>query len=194
MRFTVFLGSRHGVREAYREAATAFGRAMAASGIGLVYGGGAIGLMGVLADAVLTAGGEVIGVMPTALARKEIMREDLTELHVVPSMHERKALMAELGDCFVALPGGLGTFEELFEVWTWAQLGYHDKPCALLNVEGFFDRMLTFVDYARGEGFLLPVDRRILGVDTDPKALVEKLHLELITRTPAKPGVDTNLI
>jgi uncharacterized protein (TIGR00730 family) len=194
MRFTVFLGSRLGAHDGYREAAHAFGSAMAKAGIGLVYGGASIGLMGVLADAVLSGGGEVIGVMPLALARKEIMREDLTELHVVGSMHERKALMAERGDAFVALPGGLGTFEELFEVWTWAQLDFHDKPCALLNVDGFFDGLLAFVEQARRAGFLLPEDHRLLAIETEPSALVDRLRAEIGARTPAQAGVDTDLI
>ena len=194
MRFTVFLGSKIGAHDHFRQAAADFGHAMAKAGVGLVYGGASIGLMGALADAVLAGGGEVIGVMPRALARKEIMREDLTELHVVGSMHERKALMAERGDAFVALPGGLGTFEELFEVWTWAQLGFHDKPCALLNVDGFFDGLLEFVAHARRSGFLLPDDGRLLAVETDPQALVDRLRADSATRTPSRAGVDTGLI
>ncbi len=194
MRFTVFLGSKLGVHDRYRETTAAFGQAMAKAGVGLVYGGASIGLMGVLADAVLSGGGEVIGVMPLVLARKEIMRDDLTELHVVGSMHERKALMAERGDAFVALPGGLGTFDELFEIWTWAQLGIHEKPCALLNVDGFFDGLLGFVAHARQAGFLLPDDRRLMAVETDPAALVDQLRIEVAARTPAQAGVDTDLI
>lgn len=192
MRFTVFLGSKIGAHDHYREAATAFGHAMVKAGVGLVYGGASIGLMGALADAVLSGGGEVIGVIPEALVRREIMRDDLTELHVVDSMHTRKALMAERGDAFVALPGGLGTFEELFEVWTWAQLGFHDKPCALLNVDGFFDGLLDFVAQARRAGFLYPEDRRLLAVETDPAALVEQLVTEIAARV--RTGVATDLI
>ena len=194
MRFTVFLGSKIGAHDRYREATAAFGRAMAKAGVGLVYGGASIGLMGVLADAVLSGGGEVIGVIPESLMRREIMRHDLTELHVVASMHERKALMAERGDAFVALPGGLGTFEELFEIWTWAQLGYHDKPCALLNVDGFFDGMLAFVDGATRAGFLNAEDQRLLMVETDPAGLVDALRLAIRTRSPGQAGIDTDLI
>ncbi len=192
MRFTVFLGSKVGADPLYLEAATAFGRAMAEAGVGLVYGGASIGLMGALADAVLSGGGEVIGVIPEALVRREIMRDDLTELHVVDSMHTRKALMAERGDAFVALPGGLGTFEELFEVWTWAQLSFHDKPCALLNVGGFFDGLLSFVAHARREGFLYPDATEVLAVETDPAALVAHLRARIATR--AKTAIATDLI
>ncbi|MEO6341142.1 MAG: TIGR00730 family Rossman fold protein [Caulobacteraceae bacterium] len=194
MRFTVFLGSKIGAHDRYREATAELGRAMVKAGVGLVYGGASIGLMGVLANTVLSGGGEVIGVIPEALVRREIMRDDLTELHIVASMHERKALMAERGDAFVALPGGLGTFEELFEVWTWAQLGFHDKPCALLNVDGFFDGLLDFVAQARRKGFLLPEDRRLLAVETEPGLLVDQLCAEIAARAPSQTGVATDLI
>ncbi|TVV72433.1 TIGR00730 family Rossman fold protein [Sphingomonas solaris] len=173
MRVCVFLGSSLGISPVYAAAARDFGRMIAGRGYGLVYGGGSIGLMGVIADAASEAGGEVIGVIPEALRRREFDHRGLAELHVVKSMHERKALMAELSDGFVALPGGIGTFEELFETWTWAQLGYHDKPCGLLNVNGFYDAMSGFIDHVVAEGFLRPADRARLIVTHDPAAMLD---------------------
>ena len=175
MRICVFLGSRAGRLPVYTEEAAAFGTLMARRGIGLVYGGGTIGLMGLIADAATAAGGEVIGVIPDALRAREHDHKGITELHVVGTMHERKALMAELADGFVALPGGIGTLEELFEVWTWAQLGYHSKPCGLLNVAGFFDRMSSFIDHVVEQDFLEPRHRGMLIVERDPQAMLDRL-------------------
>jgi uncharacterized protein (TIGR00730 family) len=162
VRLCVFCGSSVGARPAYAAAGRALGAALAARAIGLVYGGGSIGLMGVVADAALAAGGEVIGVIPRALATKEIAHQGLVDLRVVASMHERKALMTELADGFVALPGGLGTFEELLEVLTWAQLGLHRKPVALLDVAGYFAPLLALFDHAVVEGFVLAENRALL--------------------------------
>jgi len=150
------------------------GRALAGRGIGLVTGGGRVGLMGVVADAALEAGGEVTGVIPDALMRKELAHTGLTELVVTASMHERKARMAELADGFVALPGGLGTYEELFEIWTWAQLGWHTKPCGLLNAVGFYDRLVAFLDGASEAQFLKPEHRAMLIVEGDPDRLLDR--------------------
>jgi uncharacterized protein (TIGR00730 family) len=175
MRICVFLGSSIGRSPIYADVASRFGALLAARGIGLVYGGGTVGLMGIIADAAAEAGGEVIGVIPEALRAREHDHRGLSDLHVVTTMHERKAKMAELSDSFVALPGGIGTFEELFEVWTWAQLGYHDKPCGLLNVNGFYDRMADFIDHVVAEGFLQPVHQGMLIVEQEPDAMLDKL-------------------
>jgi hypothetical protein len=175
MRICVFLGSSMGVSPAYGAAARDFGALLARRGIGVVYGGGAIGLMGLVADGASKAGGEVIGVIPDALRAREQDHSGLSELHVVANMHERKAMMAELSDAFVALPGGIGTFEELFEVWTWSQLGYHAKPCALLNVNGFYDAMRSFIDHVVAEGFLREEHRDMLMVHQDPEVLLDAL-------------------
>jgi uncharacterized protein (TIGR00730 family) len=175
-RLCVFCGSSEGNDPAYLQAARALGETLARSGIGLVYGGASVGLMGVLADAALVAGGEVTGVMPRALVEKEIAHSRLTDLRVVGSMHERKALMAELSDGFVALPGGIGTFEELFEVWTWAQLGHHTKPCALLNVRGFYDGLIAFLDKVVERGFMKDAHRSMLIVAQQPMELIERLR------------------
>ena len=175
MRICVFLGSSAGRAPVYAETARAFGVLLAERGIGLVYGGGTIGLMGLIADGATAAGGEVIGVIPEALRARERDHHGITELHVVATMHERKAKMADLADGFVALPGGIGTFEELFEVWTWAQLGYHNKPCGLLNVAGFFDRMSAFIDHVVDEGFLQRRHREMMIVEEDPAAMLARL-------------------
>jgi uncharacterized protein (TIGR00730 family) len=175
-RLCVFCGSSEGNDPAYLQAARALGETLARSGIGLVYGGASVGLMGVLADAALVAGGEVTGVMPRALVEKEVAHSRLTDLRVVGSMHERKALMAELSDGFVALPGGIGTFEELFEVWTWAQLGHHTKSCALLNVRGFYDGLIAFLDKVVERGFMKGVHRSMLIVAQQPMELIERLE------------------
>ena len=151
------------------------GRLLAEQKIRLVYGGGNVGMMGVLADAALAAGGEVVGVIPQMLVDKELAHRGVSELRVVGSMHERKALMAELSDAFVALPGGLGTYEELFEVLTWAQLHIHHKPVGCLNVLGYFDPLAQLLDHATGEGFLLASQRRLLAIAGDPQALLEQL-------------------
>jgi uncharacterized protein (TIGR00730 family) len=173
VRICVFCGSSPGHDPVYRAQAAAFGQLLAARGIGLVYGGAARGLMGVIANAVLEAGGEVIGVMPRAMVDREIAHRGLSELHVVSSMHERKALMAERSDGFVAMPGGIGTLEELFEVWTWSQLGLHAKPCGLLNVDGFYDSLLSFLDHVQDAGFLKPMYRAVLLTERTPEALLE---------------------
>lgn len=157
----VFCGSRTGDRPVYAERTRELGRAMARRGLGLVYGAGNVGLMGVLADATLTAGGQVIGVIPQMLVDRELAHRGITELRIVGSMHERKALMAELSDAFVALPGGLGTYEELYEVLTWAQLGIHHKPCGCLNVVGYFDPLVRLLNHAVSEGFLQAQQRQL---------------------------------
>jgi uncharacterized protein (TIGR00730 family) len=175
-RLCVFCGSSPGARPAYGEAADELGRVLVAEGIELVYGGGAVGLMGRLANAVLAAGGEAIGVLPKALVEKEIGHKGLSDLRVVGSMHERKALMADLADGFVALPGGLGTVEELFEVYTWAQLGLHRKPCALLDVEGYYEGIASFLAHAVRERFLREDHRAMLMVEREPRTLVKRLR------------------
>ncbi|MDA5243331.1 TIGR00730 family Rossman fold protein [Agrobacterium sp. MAFF310724] len=175
LRYCVFAGSSNGQNPAYVSAANQLGKAMARSGIGLVYGGASIGLMGAIADAARSDGGEVIGVIPRALAEKEIAHTDLADLRVVETMHERKALMAALSDGFIALPGGLGTLEELFEVWTWAQLGYHNKPCALLDIAGFYKRLDSFLDHVVGEAFLTASHRNILLVEEDAEVLISAM-------------------
>ncbi len=182
VRICVFCGSHPGDDPAFRDAASLVGRLLAERGLGIVYGGGRVGLMGALADAALAAGGRVIGVIPEALASREVAHRSVTELHVVGSMHERKALMAAHADAFLALPGGFGTLEELFEVVTWRQLGFHEKPCGLLNVAGYFDRLIGFVDDAVAAGFVNASDRAALIDGDEPAALVDRL-LEL--RGPA---------
>jgi uncharacterized protein (TIGR00730 family) len=175
-RICVFCGASPGARPEYAQATTELARLLAADGIGLVYGGGGVGLMGVLADAVLAEGGEIIGVIPRALVDREIAHRDVVDMRVVGSMHDRKALMAELADAFIALPGGIGTLEELFEVYTWAQLGLHSKPCALLNVEGYYDGVAGFLDDAVTERFLREEHREMLMVEGEPRALIERLR------------------
>jgi uncharacterized protein (TIGR00730 family) len=174
-RICVFCGSSIGNRVAYTEAAVALGGLLARRNIGLVYGGGNVGLMGVVADAVLSAGGEVIGVIPHALAEREIEHQGLTQLHVVDSMHTRKAMMADLADAFIAMPGGVGTFEEFFEAVTWTQLGLHRKPCGLLNVGGFYTPLAAFIDQAVSEGFIKPVHRASIVVDDNAERLLDTL-------------------
>lgn len=171
----VYCGSSPGRRAAYLDAARELAVVLVERGIGLVYGGGRIGLMGAIADAVLEAGGHVTGVIPRALASKEVAHDALSELIVTESMHARKTLMADRADAFVALPGGIGTLEELFEVWTWSQLGFHEKPCGVLNVEGYFDALIGFIDQAVDEQFLRPAHREILFVDRHPRALLDRL-------------------
>jgi hypothetical protein len=171
----VYAGSNPGSDPAYAEGARALGGELAERGISLVYGGGKVGLMGVIADTVLAAGGEAIGVMPQALIDREIGHPGLTDLKVVGSMHERKAQMAELADGFVALPGGIGTVEELIEIYTWSQLGIHDKGCGVLNVRGYYDNLAAFLDHAAREGFLRPQHRAALSVEEDPAALLDAL-------------------
>ncbi len=175
-RICVFCGSRRGINPAYAAATRALGKCMAAAGIGLVYGGGNIGLMGLLADSVLAHGGESIGVIPQSLMRREVGHAGLSELIVVGSMHERKAQMAALADAFIALPGGLGTLEELFEIWTWAQLGVHRKPCGLLNVERYYDTLLAFLAHTVNENFVDATARNLLLVESDAEKLLGRLQ------------------
>jgi len=176
-RLCVFCGSSSGVRPLYAEAAAQLGRDLARSKIALVFGGGRVGLMGILADSVLTAGGQAIGVMPRALVEKEIAHTSLTELHVVESMHQRKALMADLADAFLLLPGGFGSWEEFFEVVTWLQLGIHSKPCAVLNVAGYYDMLLSLTSHALKEGFLRSAHREMLIVEEEPVRLLGRLEV-----------------
>jgi uncharacterized protein (TIGR00730 family) len=171
----VFCGSAVGARPQYADAARRLGRELARRGLELVYGAGDVGLMGVLADAALQAGGRVVGVIPAALVARELAHRGLTELHVVETMHQRKALMADRADAFVALPGGFGTADELFEILTWAQLGIHAKPVGLLNVGGFFDLLLGWMDQCVREGFLRTQHRQLLQVGDEPSALIERL-------------------
>lgn len=171
----VFCGSNFGRQDAYRQAAAAFGTMIARRGLRLVYGGADVGLMGVVADAALAAGGEVIGVIPQALVEKEIAHAGLTRLEVVASMHERKARMAELSDAFVALPGGPGTLEEIFEVWTWGQLGFHEKPVGFLNVGGYYAALAAFFDHAVGEAFLQAPHRNMLLVREDGAEMLDAM-------------------
>jgi len=172
----VFAGSSPGARPDYARAAAELGTAVAARGWTVVYGGASIGLMGVLADAALAAGGRVIGVIPDALLRKEVAHGGLSELRIVTTMHERKALMAELSDGVAALPGGFGTLEELFEMLTWAQLGFHQKPCGLLNAAGYFDPLLAFLDRSVSERFVHPAHRDILLSHASAEALLDALE------------------
>jgi uncharacterized protein (TIGR00730 family) len=174
-RICVFCGSNLGTSPVYREAAVSLGSLLVERGIELVYGGGNIGLMGVLADAVLTAGGRVIGVIPDSLMAREVGHQGLNELRIVKSMHERKALMSDLSDGFVALPGGFGTLEEFCEVVTWSQLGIQSKPCGLLNVAGYYDPLLVLFDHAVREGFLREENRHLVLHDRDPERLLEKM-------------------
>ncbi len=174
-RVCVFTGSSLGARGGYEAAARALAAAMLERKLGLVFGGGSIGLMGVIADAVLAGGGEVIGVIPRPLATREIAHQGLADLRVVPSMHERKALMTDLADGFIALPGGFGTFEELLESITWAQLGLHRKPIAVLDVEGYFASLLALLDRATADGFVRPEYRALVLDDIDPARLLDRM-------------------
>ncbi len=176
-RICIFCGSNSGVRTAYRDTARRMAVTLVQRGIGIVYGGGRIGLMGIIADSAIAEGGEVIGVIPKSLVAREVAHEGLTDLQIVGSMHERKALMAKLSDAFIALPGGFGTLEEFSEVLTWAQLGLHQKPCGILNVEGFYNPLLTLFNHAVVEGFVRPDHRLLVIVERDPERL-----LELLTR------------
>ena len=170
----MFCGSNVGANGAYVEAARSLGRLFASEGIALVYGGGSVGLMGELANAVLGAGGEVVGVIPHALWAREVGHRGLTDLRIVETMHERKALMADLSDAFIALPGGLGTLEEIFEVWTWAQLGLHDKPLGFLDVDGFYAPLMTFLDAAVRARFVKEPHRAIAMIDTSAESLLKR--------------------
>lgn len=175
-RIAVYCGSSPGVAPAYFAAAEALGTLLARERIGLVYGGGAAGLMGAVANAALKEGGHVIGVIPRKLVIKEVIHENLPDMHIVEDMHERKALMAELADGFIALPGGYGTFEEFFEVLAWGQLGWHQKPFALYDVDGFYDRLLAFLDHATGEGFVRPQHRELLRVGTTAEEVLRLMR------------------
>ena len=188
----VFCGSNVGADPRYREAATALGKLLAQRQIGIVYGGGRVGLMGVVADSALEAGGQVVGVIPEAIAEREVAHHGLTDLIVVGSMHARKAMMAERADAFVALPGGLGTFEELLEVLTWSQLGIHQKPVGLLNVAGYYDPLLALIDRAITDRFM-PADHRGLLIDAaEPEALLNAVESRELPSPPRKcrPFVD----
>lgn len=188
-RLCVYAGASAGTEPVFERAASEFGELLARSGIALVYGGASIGLMGAVADAALRNGGEAIGVIPMGLKRKEVAHQGLTELRTVGSMHERKAVMSELADAFVALPGGLGTLDELLEAATWTQLGIHAKPCGILNVEGYWDSLIAQLDRAGASGFLRADHREVLLVEREPAALLAALRLwqapRAIWRVPA---------
>ena len=180
----VFTGSRRGMRAEYAAAARQLGRELVARGYGLVYGGGDIGLMGVIADTVLERQGRVIGVIPAAFVEQEVAHRGLSELRIVQSMHERKAVMAELASGFIALPGGIGTMEEFFEVLSWAQLSLHDKPCGLLNVCAYYRHLVDFMDYAVAQDFLKPKHRALLIVAEEVGALLDRFDDAIATRAP----------
>jgi uncharacterized protein (TIGR00730 family) len=175
-RVCVFCGSSAGARPVFAEATRGFGQALTAAGLGAVYGGGGGGLMGALADAVIEAGGSIVGVIPRQLVERELAHRSIAELRIVGSMHERKQTMADLSDAFVALPGGAGTMEEFSEIWTWAQLGIHRKPVGLLNVAGYYTPYLTFLDHMVEEGFLTTANRELVLVETKPEALLARLQ------------------
>ena len=182
----VFTGSRHGARREFAEVAKDLGRELVARGYGLVYGGGNVGLMTVIADTMLELHGHVTGVIPNSLVSREVAHFGLSDLRVVDSMHERKALMAELSDGFIAMPGGIGTMEEFFEVLSWAQLGLHEKPCALLNVCGYYDPLIQFLDQAVADDFIKPKHRALLIVEREPVKLLDRIAALLLSR-PLKP-------
>ncbi|HTC94231.1 MAG TPA: TIGR00730 family Rossman fold protein [Terriglobales bacterium] len=190
-RICVFCGSNLGRHASYRKAAMEMGHLLSARGIGLVYGGAKVGLMGTIADAVLEKGGHVTGIIPEALVQCELAHQGLQDLRVVRSIHERKALMADLSDGFIALPGGFGTFEEFCEVLTWSQLGIHRKPCGLLNVENYYQSLLALFDHAMHEGFLMPENRRLVLAEKSPKSLLDSL---LAFRGPStEPQIDSSV-
>jgi uncharacterized protein (TIGR00730 family) len=174
-RVCVYCGSSNGARQSYIEAARALGISLVRRGLGLVYGGSNVGLMGAISDTVLAQGGEVIGIIPEPLVAKEVAHRGLSDLRIVGSMHERKALMAELSDAFIALPGGFGTLEEFCEIVTWVQLGLHRKPCGLLNVEGYYDGLLSFLNHTVAEGFVKPEYRSVVLADSEADVLLEKI-------------------
>jgi len=194
-RVAVFCGSHSGNAPEFGDGARRFGCALARRGIGLVYGGGRVGLMGLVADAALAAGGEVVGVIPRFLFEREVAHPEVADLRVVASMHERKATMAELSDAFVALPGGIGTLEEIFEVWTWTLLGLHAKPCGLLDVAGYFDALIAYLDHTVATGFVAPAQRALLHVDADPDALLDRLAAAPVPPRPKwTAGYDENAV
>ena len=182
-RICVFTGSSPGARSEYADAARQLGRLLVERGYGLVYGGGNVGLMSVVADAVLEQRGEIIGVIPELLVDKELAHRGLSDLRIVKSMHERKAVMAELSDGFIGLPGGIGTMEEFFEVLSWAQLSLHDKPCGLLNVSGYYQHLIRFLDHTVDQGFLKPKHRALLVVEKDPHRLLDHFEEFIAART-----------
>ncbi|NVE00529.1 TIGR00730 family Rossman fold protein [Massilia sp. BJB1822] len=171
----VYCGANAGADPLYAEGARALAAALVEQNMSLVYGGGNVGLMGIIADEVLRLGGEATGVIPTKLVEREVAHNGLTRQFIVKDMHERKAMMAELSDGFIAMPGGLGTLEELFEMLTWAQIGIHSKPVGLLNMNGYYDRLMDFVEHARSQGFVRPQHAALMHVETDPRALLERL-------------------
>jgi uncharacterized protein (TIGR00730 family) len=173
-KIAVYCGSNRGARDEYVQAATAFGKSLVDQGFGMIYGAGRTGMMGEIADAVIQNGGEVVGVTPKMFLNMDLIHPQLTKLHVVDTMHERKSLMVELAEGFVALPGGMGTFEELLEVLTWAQLGIHNKPCGLLNICGYYDKLIGMFDHAVSQRFISKIDRKRLLVDEDPDRLLKK--------------------
>jgi len=187
-RVCVFCGSNAGIRPEYGIAARELATVLARRGLGLVYGGGKVGLMGTLADSMLEAGGEVIGVIPQSLVAKEVAHHGVSELRIVDTMHQRKALMNDLSDAFIALPGGFGTLEEFFEILTWSQLGIHGKPSGLLNVSGYYDGLLAMLDHAVSEGFLRPAFRELVIADIDADALVQRLD----SFSPVRAGMRKN--
>jgi uncharacterized protein (TIGR00730 family) len=187
-RVCVFCGSNAGIRSEYGIAAQELATVLARRGLGLVYGGGKVGLMGLLADSMLEVGGEVIGVIPQSLVAKEVAHHGVSELRVVDTMHQRKALMNDLSDAFIALPGGFGTLEEFFEILTWSQLGIHGKPSGLLNVSGYYDSLLAMLDHAVGERFLRPAHRELVIADIDADALVQRL----VSSSPVQAGKRAN--
>ena len=182
-RVCIFCGSSVGLRSEYRVAAEAIATELARRRIGIVFGGGCVGLMGVVADTALAHGGHVIGVIPSAMLARELAHRGLPDLRIVSSMHERKALMARLSDGFIALPGGFGTFEEFCEVVTWTQLGLHHKPCGLLNVAGYYDPLLALVDRATADGFVKPLNRQIVMDASDPVVLIERMATQPLPAT-----------
>jgi hypothetical protein len=183
----IYCGSSAGTLPAYAEAARELAKEMVADNIALVYGGGNVGLMGVIADEVMRLGGEVTGVIPRALLDKEVGHHGLTRLHIVKDMHERKAMMADLSDGFVAMPGGIGTLEELFEVFTWSQLGFHNKPIGLLNVVGFYDGLISFLGHVVAQGFLRPAQASLLMHDAQARALLDRFQ-------SFRPGVQEKML
>jgi uncharacterized protein (TIGR00730 family) len=183
-RVCVFFGSSAGNSREYQDAALQLGTELAARRIGLVFGGGCVGLMGIIADTILDAGGHAIGVIPHALVAREVAHKGLPDLRVVHSMHERKAMMAELSDAFIAMPGGFGTFEELCEVVTWTQLGLHRKRCGLLNVSGYYDALLSLIDHSIVEGFVKPSNRDLVVSSADPAALLDLVAAPLESSEP----------
>jgi uncharacterized protein (TIGR00730 family) len=186
----VYCGSRNGSKPTYAEAARDVGRSIGSRGWQLVYGGGNVGLMGVVADAALEAGARVMGVIPRSLMQREVGHKGLHRQHVVETMHERKEMMASAADAFLAMPGGIGTLEELYEVWTWHQLGYHAKPIGLLNVDGYYDGLLSFMNHSAQQGFLDERQLHTVKVESRPEVLVDRLHREWLERGRATPSSD----